>query len=136
MIRPIVSSVFTIMCQSSDPLQTKSDIEIDMLDDGEEKGVDDTENIFTAATQVLDFCALYLPAKKLIKILVYFKIFTLFFENLFNFVQIDYVSPAVNSENSLHRRAGLAALAITCEGCSDYYRNQYFFEFVSSFNLF
>lgn len=75
MIRPIVNTVFTIMCNSSDPLQTKSDIEIDMLDDGEEKTIDDTENIFTAATQVLDFCALYLPAKKLIKILVSFNIF-------------------------------------------------------------
>ncbi|CAF0848327.1 unnamed protein product [Brachionus calyciflorus] len=108
MIRPIVNAVFAIMCQSNDPLQTKSDIEIDMLDDGDEKEiVDDTENIFTAATQVLDYCALYFPAKKLIKIL------------------IEYVSPSVTSDNPLHRRAALAALAITCEGCADYYKNHY-----------
>ena len=56
MIQPIVHAIFTIMCQSSDPLQTKSDLEIEMLDDGDENEdeqfVDDAENLFTAATQV------------------------------------------------------------------------------------
>ena len=49
---------------------------------------------------MLDYCALYFPAKKFIKILV------------------EYVSPAVIHENPLHRRAALAALAITAEGCA------------------
>ena len=71
MIKPIVSAVFTIMCKSDDPLQTKSNIET-MLEDGEneEEDVDDTENLFTNSTQVLDYCALYFPAKKFITTLV------------------------------------------------------------------
>ena len=56
MIRPIINSVFNIMCMSKDPLQTKSNVEIDLLDsDTDESGevnVDESENIFTAATQV------------------------------------------------------------------------------------
>jgi hypothetical protein len=44
-----------MMCISKDPLQTKSDMEIDMLDgdvdDKDEAPVDELENIFTAATQ-------------------------------------------------------------------------------------
>jgi hypothetical protein len=51
MIRPIVNAVFLIMCQSKHPLQTKSEIEIDMLEDTETH-IDDSENLFTAATQV------------------------------------------------------------------------------------
>ncbi len=71
MIKPIVSAVFIIMCKSDDPLQTKSNIET-MLEDGEheEEDVDDTENLFTNSTQVLDYCALYFPAKKFITTLV------------------------------------------------------------------
>ncbi len=109
MIRPIVNAVFGIMCLSDHPLQTKNNVEVDILEDEEENEeiVDDTENLFTSSTQVLDYCALYFPAKKFIKILV------------------DYVSPAVNHENPLHRRAALAALAITAEGCADYYKNHY-----------
>lgn len=102
MMRPIVNCVFNLMCQLNSPLQTKSDLEIE-----EDSGDDDTENIFTCATQVLDFCALYLPAKKFIKIL------------------IEYVSPAVNHENPLFRRAAFAALAVSTEGCADYLRNHY-----------
>ena len=49
---------------------------------------------------MLDYCALYFPAKRFIKILV------------------EYVSPAVIHENPLYRRAALAALAITAEGCA------------------
>ncbi len=45
------------MCVSKDPLQTKSDIEINFLDgemnDTEEAPVDELENIFTGATQVI-----------------------------------------------------------------------------------
>ena len=56
MIRPVINAIFFIMTHSSDPLQTKSDLEVEMLDDGEENQeetfVDDTENLFTAATQV------------------------------------------------------------------------------------
>jgi hypothetical protein len=59
MIRPIINSVFSIMCVSKDPLQTKSDIEIDLLDgdvdDKEEAPVDELENVFTGATQVMRF---------------------------------------------------------------------------------
>lgn len=93
------------MCLSDDPLQTKSNVEVDILEDEntDEELVDDTENLFTSATQVLDYCALYFPAKKFIKVLV------------------DYVSPAVVYENPLHRRAALAALAITAEGCAGNY---------------
>ena len=56
---------------------------------------------------MLDYCALYFPAKKFITTL------------------IDYVSPTVTSPVALNRRAALAALAITSEGCADYYRNQH-----------
>lgn len=111
MIRPIVNTVFTLMCQSKDPLLTKTDDEVALLDgdtdDQEEGSTEEAENLFTAATNVLDYCALYFSAKKLIKIL------------------IEYVSPAFNSESTLHRRAALAALAVTTEGCADYYRNHY-----------
>jgi hypothetical protein len=107
MIRPIINTVFLIMCQSSDPLQTKSDNDIDLADEPEEAHFDETENLFTSATHVLDYCALYFPAKKFISILV------------------EYVSPAATSDNYLHRRAALAALAITSEGCADFYRNHY-----------
>ena len=108
MIKPIVNSIFTIMCLSEDPLQTKSNVEVDLLEDedNDEEHIDDTENLFTSATQVLDYCALYFPAKKFIKTLV------------------EFVSPAITNENPLHRRAALAALAITAEGCADYYRNK------------
>jgi hypothetical protein len=47
MMRPIVNCVFNLMCQLNSPLQTKSDLEIE-----EDSGDDDTENIFTCATQV------------------------------------------------------------------------------------
>ncbi len=54
MIRPIVTSVFALMCTSSDPLQTKSDTQVDLVNDDEndENHVDETENLFTAATEV------------------------------------------------------------------------------------
>jgi len=56
MIEPIVKGIFLVMTRSSDPLQTKSEFEIQMLDEGEESQednfVDDAENLFTAATQV------------------------------------------------------------------------------------
>lgn len=109
MVRPIVSSIFEIMCKSEHPLQTKSNIEAMLEDMGnnDEEEVDDTENLFTNATQVLDYCALYFPAKKFITVL------------------IDYVSPAVVSPEAMNRRAALAALAITSEGCADYYRNHH-----------
>lgn len=109
MIRPIVDAVFTIMCTSEHPLQTKSNIEtmLEDMDDETETECDDTENLFTNATQVLDYCALYFPAKRFITVL------------------IDYVSPAVTSPVALNRRAALAALAITSEGCADYYRNNH-----------
>ena len=107
MLRPIVSTVFSVMCQSEQPLQTKSNVEIELLGEGIDENVDDTENLFTAATQVLDYCALYFPAKKFVKTLV------------------EFVSPAVMSIDPLHRRAAFAALAITAEGCADYYRNHY-----------
>lgn len=55
----------------------------------------------------MDYCALYFPAKKFITVL------------------IDYVSPAVVSPEPMNRRAALAALAITSEGCADYYRNHH-----------
>ncbi len=74
MIRPIVNAMFLIMCQSSDPLQIKSDVDTDLLDNDDptntEKFVDDIENLFTSSTQVLDYCAIYFPAKKFIRILV------------------------------------------------------------------
>lgn len=57
MMRPIVSTIFTIMCHSNAPLQTKSDME---TEDDEENGGDlDTENLFTCATQVKIFCLTY-----------------------------------------------------------------------------
>ncbi len=34
------------------------------------------------------------------------------------------MNPVVNHENPLYRRAALAALAVTSEGCADHYRNQ------------
>jgi len=97
------------MCTSEHPLQTKSRIEtmLEDVDDETEPEIDDTENLFTNATQVLDFCALYFPAKKFVTTL------------------IDYVSPAVTSASPLERRAAYAALAITSEGCSDYYRSHH-----------
>lgn len=109
LLRPIISSVFTIMCKSEHPLQTKSNIEtmLEDMNNNDDEEVDDTENLFTNATQVLDYCALYFPAKKFITTL------------------IDYVSPTVTSPVALNRRAALAALAITSEGCADYYRNQH-----------
>jgi hypothetical protein len=109
MMRPIVGAVYAIMCRSEHPLQTKSRIETMLEDVGEggEEEVDDTENLFTNATQVLDYCALYFPAKKFISIL------------------IEFVSPTIQSGAALNRRAALAALAITSEGCADYYRNHH-----------
>ena len=55
MIKPIVHSIFTIMCLSEDPLQTRSNVEVDILEDedNEDENVDDTENLFTSATQVI-----------------------------------------------------------------------------------
>ena len=55
----------------------------------------------------MDYCAIYFPPKKFIKIL------------------IEYVSPAITNDNPAQRRAALAALAITAEGCAEYYRNHY-----------
>jgi hypothetical protein len=52
MMRPIVSTIFTVMCHSNAPLQTKSDMEI-QEDFGDDAANDaDTENLFTCATQV------------------------------------------------------------------------------------
>lgn len=111
MITPIASGIFLVMTQSNEALKTKTDFEIEMLDDGEENQedafMDDSENMFTAATQVLDYCALYFPPKKFIQTL------------------IEHVIPALQSEKELERRAGLAALAITSEGCADFYRQHY-----------
>jgi len=45
-MRPIVNTVFTLMCHTNTPLQTKSDMEIEEDDDEE------TENMFTCASQV------------------------------------------------------------------------------------
>ena len=107
MIESIVNAVFTLMCFSEDPLKKKCKVKIDLANEtNEEEAVDDTENLFTSATQVLDNCALYFPADKFIK--------TLF----------EFVSPASTNENPLHRRAALASLAITAEGCADYYINK------------
>ncbi len=55
----------------------------------------------------MDYCAIYFPPKKFVKIL------------------IEYVSPAITNDNPSQRRAALAALAITAEGCAEYYRNHY-----------
>lgn len=57
MVRPIVSSIFEIMCKSDHPLHTKSNIEAMLEDMGnnDEEEVDDTENLFTNATQVCHF---------------------------------------------------------------------------------
>ncbi len=52
MIKPIVSAVFSIMCKSDDPLQTKSNIETMLEEDDDDEHVDDTENLFTNSTQV------------------------------------------------------------------------------------
>lgn len=43
------------MCQSNDPLQIKSDIDLESndFDDEDEKFDEENENIFTAATQVI-----------------------------------------------------------------------------------
>jgi hypothetical protein len=43
------------MCLSEDPLQTRSNVEVDILEDedNEDENVDDTENLFTSATQVI-----------------------------------------------------------------------------------
>ena len=58
MMRPIVSSIFTVMCNSNAPLQTKSDMEIQ---DGDDRSDDvDTENLFTCATQVRNEKIFYL----------------------------------------------------------------------------
>ena len=64
---------------------------------------------------MLDYCALYFPAKKFIQIL------------------IEYIIPAMQSDKDLDRRAALAALAITSEGCAEYYRSHYLELFTGSF---
>ncbi len=69
---------------------------------------------------------MYFPAKKFIKILVCFSFFYTFnYKTKTNFFfQIEFVNPVVRHENPLYRRAALAALAVTSEGCADHYRNQ------------
>jgi hypothetical protein len=59
MIEPIVRTVFWCMCNSSDALLVKSDTAMDLLEtdnrdggsDEDEQDEDETENIFTPATQ-------------------------------------------------------------------------------------
>jgi hypothetical protein len=58
MIKPILNTVFNIMCTSDDPLQTKSNIETMLEDNNDEEEVDDTENLFTNSTQVT-LCAIF-----------------------------------------------------------------------------
>ena len=50
-MRPIVRTIFSIMCHSNAPLQTKSDMEVEDENDHDDSGAD-TENLFTCATQV------------------------------------------------------------------------------------
>jgi hypothetical protein len=52
MMRPIVNTIFTIMCHSNAPLQTKTDMEVEDENDDNDG---ETENLFTCATQVLSF---------------------------------------------------------------------------------
>ena len=53
MISPILSTVFKILFVSKEPLQTKSDLDSNMLDDVDgEEDQDDSENLVTTATQV------------------------------------------------------------------------------------
>ena len=122
MIEPMVRALFWCMCEASDALLIKSDHAMQLLDDDhhhdhDEDGDDDDErrNWFTPATQCLDLCAIYLPAKRFMQTL------------------IGIVSPALANADSgeptkkaaLTRRAALAALAITAEGCADYYREHH-----------
>lgn len=109
MIKPIIESALLIMSNSNEQLQIKSKLEMDLLEGEklEDFETDDSDNIFSSACQVLDYCALQFPAKKLVPII------------------IDYANSNLSSKNSLHRRASLAALAITCEGCADYYKRHH-----------
>lgn len=54
MIKPIVNAAFMIMCHSNDPLHTKCNINLELLEDEktDEEDVDDSENMFSAASQV------------------------------------------------------------------------------------
>ena len=47
---------------------------------------------------------------------------------------MQFVTPALNSEDPYHRKAALIALAVLAEGCADYIRNRLVFV-VDSFYL-
>ena len=40
---------------------------------------------------------------------------------------MQFVTPALNSEDPYHRKAALIALAVLAEGCADYIRNRLVF---------
>lgn len=108
-VSSIVEAAFFLMVGSSDPFEMRSQMEIELLS-GEnlnEPDIDENENIFSAAIQVLDYCALNFSPNRLIPVV------------------LECSQAHILSENPLSRRASLASIAITCQGCSDYYRRHH-----------
>ena len=68
---------------------------------------EETQHPSTVAGQVLDSLSLYLPPEK---------IFT---------PTVTIIEPMLASSNAWERKAGLTAIGIMSEGCSEYVRNKY-----------
>ncbi|XP_077982824.1 importin-4-like [Glandiceps talaboti] len=100
LVHPIISVVFPIM--TSPPEEEDEDDEEDEFTDEAE-----VSRPSAFASQVIDTLALHLPPEKLLQPLM------------------QYVEPALQSENPYHRKAALICLAVLVEGCSDHIRHKY-----------
>ncbi|XP_070574661.1 importin-4-like [Ptychodera flava] len=99
LVGPIISVVFPIMTAVPD----------DIDEDEEDEFTDEAEvsRPSAFASQVIDTLALHLPPEKLLQPLM------------------QYIEPALQSENPYHRKAALICLAVLAEGCADRIRNKY-----------
>lgn len=109
LVGSIVEGAFFLMVRSSDAFEMRSQMEIELLygENLNEPNIDENENIFSAAIQVLDYCALNFSPNRIIPVV------------------LECSQAHILSENPLSRRASLASVAITCQGCSDYYKTHH-----------
>ncbi|CAH3171023.1 unnamed protein product [Porites lobata] len=103
LLLPTLSVIFPLMAS---PPNEDGDFDEEEEDDEVEDGTEASRPC-AVASQVLDILALHFPPESVIPPLMQF------------------VTPALNSEDPYHRKAALIALAVLAEGCADYIRNRY-----------
>nr|XP_006824744.1 PREDICTED: importin-4-like [Saccoglossus kowalevskii] len=97
LIAPIISVVFPIMSAIPD----------DEEQDDEYMEEAEVSRPSAFSSQVIDTLALHVPPEKLLQPLM------------------QYVEPALQSDNPYHKKAALMCLAVLAEGCADHIKNKY-----------